>query len=519
MNMSQKIPQKSHERHYLLHRYWGRKSAGLISHYLNKYTKEGDLVVDPFMGSGVTLIESMKINRNVIGYDVNPLSKLIVDTTVNPINPQLIIDEYNRIFESIPSEIHELYKYNNSIIQSRLWKNGHIEKIRVGDANLKSSTIVDKKIEIKEKTEILNKLFNKYKSDIYIPEDKILKYVRRSGKDYIKDLFSKTNLLSLGLINKKVKEIKNKELRNACLLIFSSSLANSSLMIPADEIKVRGKSGWQISKIWVPKISIEKNPFISINKKILDYSKSCEEIKDTFKNNNYQINIKTSKKITLDDNSVDYILTDPPYGDSIAYLGLNMFWNSWVSKSVKYDDEIIYDTYRKKTVEVYQKDMDVVYAECFRILKPKSHFTFTFNNRHLIFWKIIIDAALKAGFEIKDVVWVDQAVNSGTQGINKKNTLKGDFVYTFIKPANVINETLVDIDGVDLILNKVEHLLEKNNFIEVNDLYKKLIPVIIKKRVFLDNGNLINIEKLLFDNFKLLEKEINNEKKYGWSKK
>lgn len=39
---------------------------------LLKYTKEGELVLDPMVGSGTTLIECKLLNRNGIGYDINP---------------------------------------------------------------------------------------------------------------------------------------------------------------------------------------------------------------------------------------------------------------------------------------------------------------------------------------------------------------------------------------------------------------------------------------------------------------
>ena len=45
----------------------------------------------------------------------------------------------------------------------------------------------------------------------------------------------------------------------------------------------------------------------------------------------------------------------------------------------------------------------------------------------------VIDAVNDAGFEMKNITYQEQAVASGTQGINYKNTLRGDFIYNFIK--------------------------------------------------------------------------------------
>ena len=56
----------------------------------------------------------------------------------------------------------------------------------------------------------------------------------------------------------------------------------------------------------------------------------------------------------------------------------------------------------------------------------------TFNNRHMKFWRILMESCKSNGFELVNIKWINQAVSSGTQGINRRNTLKGDFVYTFI---------------------------------------------------------------------------------------
>ncbi|MBI1935471.1 modification methylase [Candidatus Woesearchaeota archaeon] len=45
-----------------------------------KYTKEGDLVLDPFAGSGTTLVEAVMLNRNALGVDFDKFSQLLCNT-------------------------------------------------------------------------------------------------------------------------------------------------------------------------------------------------------------------------------------------------------------------------------------------------------------------------------------------------------------------------------------------------------------------------------------------------------
>ena len=49
----------------------------LVSQLINKYTKEGDIVVDPFMGSGTTIVEAIVNNRIGIGTDINDIAYMV----------------------------------------------------------------------------------------------------------------------------------------------------------------------------------------------------------------------------------------------------------------------------------------------------------------------------------------------------------------------------------------------------------------------------------------------------------
>ena len=51
---------KPHTPMYLMHKYWARKPHNVVSEYIENYTKEGELVLDPFCGSGPTPIEAIK---------------------------------------------------------------------------------------------------------------------------------------------------------------------------------------------------------------------------------------------------------------------------------------------------------------------------------------------------------------------------------------------------------------------------------------------------------------------------
>ena len=66
--------------------------------FIERLTKPGDRVYDPFMGRGTTLVEAALLDRIPFGCDVNPLSKLLCSPRMNP--PEL--DDVERRLDEIP---------------------------------------------------------------------------------------------------------------------------------------------------------------------------------------------------------------------------------------------------------------------------------------------------------------------------------------------------------------------------------------------------------------------------------
>lgn len=50
----------------------------LARFFIERLSREGDLILDPFMGRGTTLIEAALLNRIPVGCDVNPLSEILI---------------------------------------------------------------------------------------------------------------------------------------------------------------------------------------------------------------------------------------------------------------------------------------------------------------------------------------------------------------------------------------------------------------------------------------------------------
>ena len=52
--------------------------------FISRLTSPGDVVFDPFMGRGTTLLEAVLLGRDALGNDVNPVSRILVEARLDP---------------------------------------------------------------------------------------------------------------------------------------------------------------------------------------------------------------------------------------------------------------------------------------------------------------------------------------------------------------------------------------------------------------------------------------------------
>lgn len=71
------------------------------SYFIHKYTRKNDLILDPFCGSGTTLLEARLLGRNAIGLDINPLAVLISDVKSNTLD----IAELSQVKQSLENTL------------------------------------------------------------------------------------------------------------------------------------------------------------------------------------------------------------------------------------------------------------------------------------------------------------------------------------------------------------------------------------------------------------------------------
>ena len=84
-----------------IHRYSGKFIPQIAKRAMEIISMEGELILDPYCGSGTTLLEGLIAKRRVVGIDLNPIAVLISKSKISPISQDLLDNELLAISSSI----------------------------------------------------------------------------------------------------------------------------------------------------------------------------------------------------------------------------------------------------------------------------------------------------------------------------------------------------------------------------------------------------------------------------------
>lgn len=92
-----------------MHTYWSKKPHTAIRQYVRHYTSSGDIVLDPFCGSGGTALAALMEGRAAIAVDRSPAATFIAKNHCAPIDSLLFAEEAKRVLRSAQKEMNSLY--------------------------------------------------------------------------------------------------------------------------------------------------------------------------------------------------------------------------------------------------------------------------------------------------------------------------------------------------------------------------------------------------------------------------
>jgi 16S rRNA G966 N2-methylase RsmD len=95
---------------YNMHTYQGKKPHDAVRQYIRHYTEIGDIVLDPFCGSGGTALAALIEGRTAVAIDLSPAATFITKNYCTPISVDRLREAARVLREQVKSEIDWLYE-------------------------------------------------------------------------------------------------------------------------------------------------------------------------------------------------------------------------------------------------------------------------------------------------------------------------------------------------------------------------------------------------------------------------
>lgn len=282
---------------------------------------------------------------------------------------------------------------------------------------------------------------------------------------YVHQFYTKRNLLALSKLYQKIEQ---SPLAQVLRFLFTGMLILSSNM---NRVRVsnpynRGKGNLS-GTLYVPGVPTETSIIDQIGERFKTMSNAISELSQIQANAQY---VGSADCLTIHDNTIDYIFTDPPFGANLNYSELNSLPEPWLRVITNNDHEAIENTAQGKNAQFYLNMMSACFSEYYRVLKPGKWMTVEFSNTSAAVWNSIQQSLTSAGFVVANVAALDKKQGS-FKAVTTTTAVKQDLVITCYKPSDELTNKLVagnaQKDNVwDFITEHLAHLpvhIERGN--------------------------------------------------------
>ena len=261
-----------------------------------------------------------------------------------------------------------------------------------------------------------------------------------SGIEKVHQMFTRRALLFVSNAWSLTTHNHSSASRRAALFLLSGTIA---LLSKRERYRDGTGKGAQSGTLYVPSLQVEKNAFDVVDRK----RRALARLPLRTQASNTVVTVGSHEDLApIPDDSVDYIFTDPPFGESLQYAELNFFHEAWLQIRSAIDSDCVLNYVHHKDLAFYQRLMRSAFAESFRILKPGRWMTVEFSNTQASVWNAIQTALQEAGFVVANVSALDKKQGS-FNSVTTTTSVKQDLVISAYKPNGGLEERFTNALG------------------------------------------------------------------------
>ncbi len=442
------VPQKqSSPIHFGPHPYFTKRPWNVVREYVEHFSRPGELVCDPFGGTGTTAIESALTGRRSVSFDINPLAIFMANSLITLTDLPLLVDAFNKVQKQLDRFVN-----------------------------------LDKKVTPPE---------NWYPRDIKLPRD--------ADVEFVHQYFSIGQLRDLAALRSFIDDIKPKAISQALLFVFSSTLVKCNLGFHNTPrkggIAGGGDSGlMKYYRYMIPKTLFQEQSVVRVfEDKFKAFYKAqihlrSNELDEGQKDKLVQIHQYSATKASdlVDKETVDYVFTDPPYGAKIGYLDCSTMFNAWLGFEVTdedYKNEVIAGGRLHKSESDYVALLHASLKEAHAVLKPGKWMSLVFASSHPSHWHAVSDYATEIGFEHINTVCQPSSRKTVKKNQNPLTVFNGEMILNFRKSdtvSSVVGKSRSNTSPKKLIVDIIERVIvEHAGKATIEQIMQQLIPSLL----------------------------------------
>jgi 16S rRNA G966 N2-methylase RsmD len=441
----------------MAHAYLTKVPVTAIEPFIKAYSPPGGTVVDPFAGSGMTGVAAAMLGRKAHLFDISVLGQHIGRNFVNLVDPEQFAKHAEEVVCATQADLGDVYAVEcaacgrEGTLAKTVWsvmvecsgckqpvnyyhsmeaagwrkadmvcgncqtavssRNRRIAEEPVLDSinSQCSPTQLDQRPATASNNIDLKKI--DYPKVEITPDRQMYKAsaLGKNGLTTIASFYSDRNLAVLATLRRHIGEVDDPAVRNKLLFAFTACLTRASKRYQWSRKRPLNAAN---ANYYVAAVFYEWNVYDLFMRKVKAVAKSDNYVRTARRGHvdrvevstpDVSYNVGSADCIALDDDSVDYVFTDPPFGSNLFYADMALFQEAWLDGFTDVDQEAVIDRSKggKRTAERYESLLTGALRECNRILRPGGHVSMVFGNSSGSVWGLIQRSIANAGLMIE----------------------------------------------------------------------------------------------------------------------